>query len=205
MSKGRSIALAAGAGTLGAAWWWRTHPSPCPYWQRFWLEAPHPGITRGRLIGLLDPHPGERILEIGPGTGYYSLPVSAYLGSEGRLELLDIQQDMLDHVERAASEQGIVNIAPKLGDARQLPFADGSLDASYLVTVLGEIPDRQVAIAEIARVLKPGGRLVVGELFGDPHYVSLGSMREQAEQAGLHYEDRVGNPLAFFARFTRPA
>ena len=72
------------------------------------------------------------------------------------------------------------------------------------MTVLGEIPDQQVAIGELARVLKPGGRLVVGELFGDPHYVSLGSMRAQAEQAGLQYEERVGNPLAFFARFVRP-
>lgn len=205
MSKAKSIALAAGAGTLGAALYWRKNPSPCPYWQRFWVQAPHPGITRKRLIGLLDPHPGERILEIGPGTGYYTLPVSNYLGSEGSLELLDIQQEMLDHVVQAAREQEIVNINPNHGDARDLPFADASLDGAYLVTVLGEIPDQQAAINEIARVLKPGGRLVVGELFGDPHYVSHGSMRAQAAQAGLDYEDRVGNPLAFFARFARPA
>jgi len=197
--------LAAGAGTIGAALWWRKNPSPCPYWQRFWIEAPHPGITRKRLIEALDPRPGERLLEIGPGTGYYSLPVSNYLGSDGGLEVFDIQPEMLEHVLRKAGEQGITNITTAQGDAQALVHADQSVDGAFLVTVLGEIPDKQIAINEIARVLRPGGRLVVGELFGDPHYVSLGEMRRCAEQAGLVFERRVGNPLAFFARFAKPA
>src|ERR671917_503434 len=82
----------AAAGLLGAALWWRKNPSACPYSQRFWVEAPHPFITRERLAEILDPQPGERLLEVGPGTGYYSLPVASRLGVEGRLDVLDVQQ-----------------------------------------------------------------------------------------------------------------
>src|SRR5437588_482208 len=76
----RYVGPAAGVGALaGAALWWRTHPSACPYSQRFWVEAPHPLITRSRLRDALGPVSGERLLEIGPGTGYYSLPVAKWL------------------------------------------------------------------------------------------------------------------------------
>jgi ubiquinone/menaquinone biosynthesis C-methylase UbiE len=70
--------------------------------------------------------------------------------------------------------------------------------------VLGEIPDQEQALREVARVLKPGGRLVVGELFGDPHMVTSGRLRERSRQAGLRFQRRLGNPLAFFERFEAP-
>ncbi len=70
--------------------------------------------------------------------------------------------------------------------------------------MLGEIPDQDAALRELARVLKPGGRLVVGELFGDPHWVSPGSLRRRAEAAGLVFARRSGSPLGYFARFERP-
>ena len=76
--------VAAGAALAGAAWW-RTHPSACPYGQRFWVQPPHPLITRGRLRDVLAPQPGERVLEVGPGTGYYSLDMAAWLSPGGRL------------------------------------------------------------------------------------------------------------------------
>ena len=93
---------------------------------------------------------------------------------------------------------------PTLGDAQQLPFDDDTFDAAVLVTVLGEIPDQEQALREIARVLRPGGRLVVGELFGDPHMVTSGKLRDRAGGAGLGFERRLGNPLAFFERFETP-
>ena len=70
-------------------------------------------------------------------------------------------------------------------------------------TVLGEIPDQDAALRELARVLKPGGRLVVGELFGDPHWVSPARLGRGAGRAGLTFEERSGTPLGYFARFRR--
>jgi ubiquinone/menaquinone biosynthesis C-methylase UbiE len=201
--KARGVLLAAGAGAVGAAAWWRTHPSPCPYGQRFWIEAPHPIITRGRLLEILAPGPGERMLELGPGTGYYTLPVAERLET-GRLSIADIQQQMLDHTVSRAGEAGLGNVEPTRADAQALPFEDGSFDGAFTVTTLGEVPDPDRSLRELARVLKPSGRLVVGELFGDPHMVTFGSLCERAARTGLQMQRRLGGPLGYFA-LLRPA
>jgi SAM-dependent methyltransferase len=202
--RARTAVLGGAAAVLGVALYWRRNPSACPYSQRFWVEAPHPLITRARLREILAPVPGEHVLEVGPGTGYYTLPVAEWLGPEGRLDVFDLQQEMLDHTLRRAGEQGLANITATRGDAQELPHDDATFDAAYLVTVLGEIPDQAVALAQLRRVLKPGGRLVVGELFGDPHMVTAGALRERAEAAGLRFERQVGGNLGYFARFAAP-
>ncbi len=202
MRRARSTLLTAAAGVAGVAWWWRRHPSACPYSQRFWVEAPHPFITRERLRQALSPAKGERILEIGPGTGYYTLSVAEWVGATGTVEILDLQQEMLDHTLRRARERGIENIIATPGDARSLPYENGRFDAAFLVTVLGEVPDQDAALRELARVLRPDGRLVVGELFGDPHWVRFPALRQRAQLAGLRFDTRIGGGLGYFARFT---
>jgi SAM-dependent methyltransferase len=199
----RRLVAAAGLATIAGAYWARKHPSACPYAARVMVQVPHPGISRRRLIEALAPVPGERVLEIGPGTGHYSLEVASRL-EDGTLAIFDLQQDFLDHTLRAARERGLVNIEPSLGDARSLPYEDGSFDAVYLVTVLGEIPGEDAALQEVHRVLAPSGRLVIGETaLGDPHFVSLGALRPRAERAGLSFERRHGSPVAYFASFRK--
>jgi ubiquinone/menaquinone biosynthesis C-methylase UbiE len=199
----RTLALGAAAAITGAALWWRHNPSACPYGQRFWVEAPHPIITRARLRALLEPADDEKVLEVGPGTGYYSLEMAGWLAPNGRLDIFDIQQEMLDHTMGEAAERGLTNIVATQGDAQSLPYDDASFDAAYLVTVLGEIPDQIPALRELRRVLKPDGRLVVGEVMGDPHAVTFGALRSRAEGVGLRFERRSGGPLGYFARFAR--
>ncbi len=195
----RTVGLSAAA-VLGGALWWRRNPSPCPYSQRFWVEAPHPFITRERLRETLEPRPGERLLEIGPGTGYYSLPVAQWLGGDGRLDIVDVQQEMLDHTVRRAREAGLETIVPTRADARELPYEDESFDAAYLVSVLGEIPDQDAALRELRRVLRPDARLVVGELFGDPHFVSARALARRASAAGFRLDRRLGGAFWHFTR-----
>jgi ubiquinone/menaquinone biosynthesis C-methylase UbiE len=196
----RKLIAAGIVAVIGVALWWRKNPSACPYSQRFWVQAPHPGITRDRLREILEPGTGERVLEIGPGTGYYTLDLAEWVGADGAIEIFDLQQEMLDHTVRRARERGLWNVNPTQGDAQELPYEDDSFDAVVLVTVLGEIPDQDTALREIARVLRPGGRLIVGELFGDPHMVTLGALQKRAEGAGLRFTQRVGSVLAYFAR-----
>jgi ubiquinone/menaquinone biosynthesis C-methylase UbiE len=198
--RARTVLGAAGAATLAAALWWRKNPSACPYGQRFWVEIPHPVITRARLHTVLVPQSGERVLEIGPGTGYYTLDIAEWLGPDGTVEIFDLQQEFLDHVGDRAAERGLQNVVSTQGDATALPYEDASMDAVVLTAVLGEIPDPGAALREIGRVLKPDGRLIVGELFGDPHFTTLASLKRQAAGAGLRYEAHSGNWFAYFAR-----
>lgn len=188
-------------GVVAGALWWRRHPSACPYGQRFWLEPPHPLITRARLREILRPLPGERILEIGPGTGYYALSLAEWIAPGGMLDILDIQQEMLDETTQRAEGRGLSNITPTCADAQNLPYPDATFDAVLLVTTLGEIPDQAAAMREIARVLKPDGRLVNGELFGDPHWVSPRAAERHAGAAGLVQRERVGRATGYFARY----
>lgn len=202
MSTRRLVGALSAAGLLAAALWWRRHPSACPYGQRWMLDPPHPLVTRQRLRKVLGPIAGARVLEIGPGTGYYTLPAVEWIGP-GQLDVFDLQQEMLDLTMRRACVCGLDNITATQGDARSLPYDDATFDAAFLVTVLGEIPDQDAALRELARVLRPGGRLVVGELFGDPHWVAPDALCRHAEAAGLRFEERVGTWLGYFASFSR--
>ena len=195
----RFAVASAAVAVLFAALWWRKNPSACPYGQRFWVEVPHPLITRERLQRALEAKPGDRVLEVGPGTGYYTLDVAEWVGPEGSLDIFDIQQEMLDHTVGRADERGIGNIKATRGDAQVLPYEDASFDSAFLVTTLGEIPDQQAAISEFSRVLKPGGRLVVGELMGDPHWVSPKAIERLAADNGLRYERRIGSLIGSFS------
>ena len=198
----RTLVGAAGLATLGAALWWRQNPSACPYGQRFWVEAPHPIVTRERLHSVMRPQPGETVLEIGPGTGYYTLDIAEWVGPEGRVEIFDLQQEFLDHTMRRAAERGLANIVPTQGDATALAYEDDSVDAVVLNAVLGEIPDPVAALREIRRVLRPNGRLLVGELFGDPHFTTQAALRREGAEAGLSYEEESGYWFGYVARLT---
>ena len=161
---------------------------------------PHPIITRRRLVEILNPEAGERLLELGPGPGYYTLEIARCLEPDGQLEVLDIQQEMLDYVAQKADGEGVENISATLGDAQNLPYDDDSIDGAFLVTVLGEIPDQEAALRELSRVVRPGGRVVVGEMAIDPHFVTIGSLQERAGAQGFRFERMLGGRLAYFAR-----
>ncbi len=162
---------------------------------------PHP-ISPGLLRRGVQPSPGDHVLEIGSGTGRHAVQVAQWIAPAGTLDVFDVQQDMLDAVMRRAGDQSITNITPAHGQAgERLPYADARFDAAYLVTVIGEIPDPDVALRELRRVLRPGGRLAVGEVLLDPDYVSLGELRSRAEACGFAFVRRYGSPFAYVAQF----
>jgi ubiquinone/menaquinone biosynthesis C-methylase UbiE len=108
---------------------------------------------------------------------------------------------MLDELIRRARQAGITNVVPTRADARTLPFPDATFDAAYLISVLGEVPDQDIALAELRRVLKPDGRLVIGELFIDPDFITRSELQRRTSRAGFTIERTTGLPLAYFARF----
>jgi SAM-dependent methyltransferase len=135
MKKQRTVLIVGGLVPVGAASLLiylrrqRKDPSACPYGLRFSLDLPHPFVTRPRLREMLSPEPGQRVLEVGPGTGYYALEVARWLEPGCALDILDIQQEMLDYTMRRAHALGISNIIPTRGDAQALPYPDDHFDS----------------------------------------------------------------------------
>jgi SAM-dependent methyltransferase len=199
-SRRLTVAAATGAAALAAGTWWFTDQAPYPYAQRRLLDIPLPFLTTSNLEGMLQPRRGERILEIGPGTGLQALHVAPRLGPSGRLDIVDIQQEMLNHVMARAEHANLTTIHPHRADASELPFEPDTFDAVYLVTTLGEIPEPELVLDAAATVLKPGGRLVVGEFF-DRHWISFGRLHRLADSCGLHLAGRRGPSVAYLARF----
>jgi SAM-dependent methyltransferase len=156
----------------------------------------------GRTLDRFGVAAGKVVLELGPGPGYYSLEAARRAGPDGRLLCLDLQREMLAVLcSRLAAAAAEAETA--VADATRLPLRDGCVDVAYLVTVLGEVPDPEAALAELRRVLKPGGTLGFSESFGDPDYVRLGHLRGMCAEAGFietaRYRDPFGYTIVFEA------
>jgi ubiquinone/menaquinone biosynthesis C-methylase UbiE len=149
---------------------------------------------------------GMHVLEIGCGSGAYTTFVARAVGPQGQVEALDIQPAMLAQLEKKLAKpefQDIANITLHQANAYQLPFSDGELDLVYLITVLPEIPDQAKALREIARVLKPGGLLAVGELLFDPDYPLKSTTIRHCQQAGFELEELQDNFWSYTIRFKK--
>jgi ubiquinone/menaquinone biosynthesis C-methylase UbiE len=138
-----------------------------------------------RVLATFDLKPGQRVLDIGTGTGYYSLETARRIGDGGRLICFDIQGEMLAETRRRLRAAGFESAEFVQASAEHLPFSSGSFDHVLLVAVLGEIPDRSQALREIRRVLRPGGRLSVSEQLPDPDFITPGSLRRQLWASGF--------------------
>jgi arsenite methyltransferase len=147
--------------------------------------------------------PTDRVLEIGSGPGYFSPSVARRL-TEGRLTLYGMQVGMLEMAAKRLERRGYRNFECRAGDAASMPFPDRTFDVVFMVAVLGEVADRAAAMREAARVLRPGGRLSVTELPGDPDFVRLDELEQRAREAGLGFERRYGPRWYFTCNFVKP-
>lgn len=177
----------------------RRSPEPMPHALRWLLLLPRGVHSPRHLLKLLQPLPGEHILEVGPGIGVHAIPVAQTLSPGGSLVAVDLQQAMLDDLAEEARRVGADTITTLSGDAQHLPCADGSFDAAYLICVLGEVPNRSAAFAELRRVLKEGGRLVVGEMAVDPDFISQAELTALAGGAHFRIERVLGSRLSYLA------
>ncbi|MFN2299861.1 MAG: class I SAM-dependent methyltransferase [Anaerolineales bacterium] len=155
------------------------------------------------VLGRVGIRAGERVLELGPGPGAFSLDAARMLGPSGRLIAVDIQPEMIARLERRAREAGLNNIETHTAGAHDLPLKNNSVDRAFLVTVLPEIPDRPRALAELRRVLKPGGALSITEEFLDPDYLFAAETRRLVEAAGFQTDRHFGNLWVYTLNFKK--
>lgn len=146
----------------------------------------------------------ERVLEVGPGPGFYSVAIAQRL-TTGHLHLFDRAPQMLDRARRKLARNGFIDVGFHSGDAGEgIPLPDNAFDVAFLAMVLSEVPDKRTCLESLARIVRPGGLLVLLEGFPDPDRLEVNELRDLAEEAGFWYCDTVADNWHDVVRFRRP-
>jgi ubiquinone/menaquinone biosynthesis C-methylase UbiE len=174
---------------------------PCPYALAWLVDNPIRRRYMGSVLDRVGIQPGERVLELGPGPGAFTIEAARRTEPDGKLVAVDIQPKMIADVKARAA--GLSNVETHVASAYDLPLEDESVDRAFLVTVLPEIPDRQWALAELHRVLKPDGVLSITEEFLDPDYPLARTTIRWAEKAGFELAERHGNWWVYTLNFRK--
>ena len=185
----------------------RHESHPCPVWLRWLVEIDNPFTKTNRaafIVETLKLSDGMKALDAGCGPGRLTVPLARGVGPTGRVVALDIQPGMLARAKSRTEAAGYTNvdfIATGLGDGK-LPA--NHFDRGVLVTVLGEIPDRAAALAELFAALKPGGILAIVEVLFDPHFQPRRTVTDLAVAAGLRERAFFGHRGAYVILFEKP-
>ena len=108
--------------------------------------------------------PGERVVDVGCGAGFDSLIAARLVGVTGRVIGVDMTPEMLAKAEDAAAKSGLSQVESRQGFAESLPVPDGWADVVISNGVLNLCPDKVAALREMRRVLRPGGRIQIGDI-----------------------------------------
>lgn len=166
----------------------------CPWWLGYFLINPFRKILQSPAK-ILQPYvqPGMKVLEIGPGMGYFSLWMARTVGSDGRVVCVDVQEKMIRALKRRAAKAGVEAIV----DARVcgednlgLDDADDGIDFCLAFAVVHEIGDAHALFKQIRRALKTGATCLVAEPKGHVRPKDFEMTIEMAQQEGLTVVER---------------
>ena len=138
-------------------------------YQEAWLEhVPERAIESfagtGNPFSLGPIQPGEHVVDIGSGAGIDSLIAADMVAPGGHVVGVDMTPQMLEKARRAAAETSLDTVEFRRGYGEALPVPDNWADVIISNGVLNLMPDKQVALAEMNRILKPGGRLQIADI-----------------------------------------
>lgn len=165
----------------------------CPWWMGYFLA----GSWR-RLVQnpdrILEPYlkEGMTVLEIGPGMGFFTLPIARLVGEKGKIITVDVQEKMLYSLRRRAEKAGLISrIETRLcpNDSLGIENLSGKIDFALIFAVLHEIPDPKRALSDAARALKKDGTLLLSEPNGHVTESEFEKAIQMAEAGGLKKTD----------------
>jgi ubiquinone/menaquinone biosynthesis C-methylase UbiE len=130
-----------------------------------YARSPAEQAARRRYLDLLDLRPGMKVVDVGAGSGLISLEMAERVGPGGKVVALDPSAPLLDAARKAAIAAGCGRIVEgRVGDARAIPFPDGSFDRALCHWVLLHVADQERVLAEMRRVVSPGGKVACVEM-----------------------------------------
>jgi 2-polyprenyl-3-methyl-5-hydroxy-6-metoxy-1,4-benzoquinol methylase len=161
----------------------------CPFWCGYLLLVPlrRLGQSPAKILGPFV-REGMAVLEVGPAMGYFSLPMAERVGPSGRVYCVDIQERMLEVLERRAAKRGLLDrIEARLARTNSLGLDDlaGRIDFALAFAVVHEVPDAARLLSEVHAALKPGAVLLVGEPKLHVRKRAFAAMLEAARAAGF--------------------
>lgn len=186
----------------------RRHAIPCPGWLGWMVELDNPLAKTNQsafIVEHIDLQPGMTVLDAGCGPGRLAVPVARRVGERGSVLAMDIQQGMLDRTRQKVRQSDLTNVEYLLAGLGEGKLPAATFDRALLVTVLGEIPEREPALKELFSALKPGGILAVAELVFDPHFQSRNTVLRLAGNAGFREKRFFGNRLAYLVLLVKPS
>ena len=162
------------------------------------------------VLMALDLKPGETIADIGSGSGYFSLRFAAHVGEEGRVFAVDIDPEMVRHLNRRVRDAGVRNVQTVLAEPNDPLLPDGSVDRFVVVDTWHHIEDQRGYLALMKKILKPGGQIVMIDFqkrelpFGPPLAMKIAreDLVRQMEGNGFHLvKEHTFLPYQYFLVF----
>lgn len=192
---------------IGVVYAFYYYGKPCSASLHWLIERDNPFCPAHKaetIVKNADIREGMRILDAGCGPGRVAIPAAKKVGAHGHVTALDLQEAMLSHAREKSQKAHLSNMTflqGKLGDGQ---LGEGQFDRILLITVLGEIPEKEKALQELYKALKPSGILSITETCFDPDYQRQSQVRKLAEAEGFLSKNQFGNWLAYTINFEKP-
>ena len=135
---------------------------------------------------------GQKVLEVGCGPGYFTIPAAEIVGDEGVVYAVDVHPRAIERVKEKIAANGLRNVTPMLTNAAEMGLPDGSIDLAFLFGLRYIAGGLESVLTELHRVLKTGGKLSFEKTRGSEE-----KMTGEVERAGFRYTGKQGRILVF--------